>query len=299
MLLVRFSLSSFFISLVLFHQICPRRLKQDDPQVAHGLILRCFVNRWLGFSVSFPLHMVLAPGAIAVLSYVSFVSSGRCRANIDSNFPCPKATKITTSMSRPSTSAWRSRMRKEVVVGRGWLSSGSSKNSNAITLVNISRESCHQSYSAFADCICLSLKLAGWKAALDKKTQRLQTPPTKPQSFPAAILIQNPSQTNAFLVMRGGVSKSRARRSHLKLSRASQGKLLDAVAGHASMHFDNLLSGKLENMLTRQVQNFQEATERSRHWVQISHKVRRPCRAENGSSAPNLQPIHCLRRESG
>lgn len=42
-----------------------------NPQVAHGLILRCFVKRWLGFSVNFPLQMMLAPGAIAVLRYVS------------------------------------------------------------------------------------------------------------------------------------------------------------------------------------------------------------------------------------
>lgn len=37
--------------------------------VAHGLILRCFVKRWLGLSVDFPLRMMLAPAAIAVLSY--------------------------------------------------------------------------------------------------------------------------------------------------------------------------------------------------------------------------------------
>ncbi|KAK5633443.1 hypothetical protein RRF57_009157 [Xylaria bambusicola] len=41
----------------------------DVLLVAHGLILRCFVKRWLGFSVDFPLQMILAPGAIAVLSY--------------------------------------------------------------------------------------------------------------------------------------------------------------------------------------------------------------------------------------
>ncbi|KAI0189231.1 putative phosphoglycerate mutase [Astrocystis sublimbata] len=37
--------------------------------VAHGLILRCFVKRWLNLSVDSPLQMMLAPGAIAVLSY--------------------------------------------------------------------------------------------------------------------------------------------------------------------------------------------------------------------------------------
>ncbi len=41
-----------------------------NAQVAHGLILRCFVKRWLGFSLDFPLQMMLAPGAIAVLRYV-------------------------------------------------------------------------------------------------------------------------------------------------------------------------------------------------------------------------------------
>lgn len=41
----------------------------DVLLVAHGLILRCFVKRWLGFSVSFSLPMMLAPGAVAILSY--------------------------------------------------------------------------------------------------------------------------------------------------------------------------------------------------------------------------------------
>ncbi|KAK3311731.1 uncharacterized protein B0T15DRAFT_522358 [Chaetomium strumarium] len=41
----------------------------DVLLVAYGLILRCFVKRWLGFSIDFPLQMILAPGAIAVLSY--------------------------------------------------------------------------------------------------------------------------------------------------------------------------------------------------------------------------------------
>ncbi|KAK3897891.1 histidine phosphatase superfamily [Staphylotrichum tortipilum] len=41
----------------------------DVLLVAHGLILRCFLKRWLDFSVDFPLQMMLAPGAIAVLSY--------------------------------------------------------------------------------------------------------------------------------------------------------------------------------------------------------------------------------------
>ncbi|KAL2843821.1 histidine phosphatase superfamily [Aspergillus pseudodeflectus] len=45
----------------------------DEPAdvllVAHGLIHRCFVKRWLGFSIDFDLQMMFAPGAIAVLSY--------------------------------------------------------------------------------------------------------------------------------------------------------------------------------------------------------------------------------------
>ncbi|KPM46541.1 hypothetical protein AK830_g61 [Neonectria ditissima] len=41
----------------------------DVLVVAHGHILRCFVKRWLGYSIDFPLLMILAPGAVAVLSY--------------------------------------------------------------------------------------------------------------------------------------------------------------------------------------------------------------------------------------
>ncbi|KAF2125638.1 putative phosphoglycerate mutase [Dothidotthia symphoricarpi CBS 119687] len=41
----------------------------DVLLVAHGLILRCFLKRWLGCSINDPLEMILAPGAIAVLSY--------------------------------------------------------------------------------------------------------------------------------------------------------------------------------------------------------------------------------------
>ncbi|KAI1839713.1 hypothetical protein JX266_014076 [Neoarthrinium moseri] len=41
----------------------------DVVLVAHGLILRCFVKRWLGYNVDSPFPMTLAPGAIAVLSY--------------------------------------------------------------------------------------------------------------------------------------------------------------------------------------------------------------------------------------
>lgn len=38
-------------------------------QIAHGLILRCFVKRWLGFPINFSLQMMMAPGGVAVLSY--------------------------------------------------------------------------------------------------------------------------------------------------------------------------------------------------------------------------------------
>ncbi|KAL2281227.1 hypothetical protein FJTKL_11674 [Diaporthe vaccinii] len=41
----------------------------DVLLVAHGLILRCFVKRWLGLEVDSNLQMMLPPGGIAVLSY--------------------------------------------------------------------------------------------------------------------------------------------------------------------------------------------------------------------------------------
>ncbi|EPE09487.1 phosphoglycerate mutase [Ophiostoma piceae UAMH 11346] len=41
----------------------------DVLLVAHGLILRCFVKRWLGFPVDFPLEMIFSPGGISVMSY--------------------------------------------------------------------------------------------------------------------------------------------------------------------------------------------------------------------------------------
>ncbi|KAF2849436.1 putative phosphoglycerate mutase [Plenodomus tracheiphilus IPT5] len=37
--------------------------------VAHGLILRCFVKRWLGWMIHSSLPMTLLPGSISVLSY--------------------------------------------------------------------------------------------------------------------------------------------------------------------------------------------------------------------------------------
>jgi len=41
----------------------------DVVLVAHGLILRCFVKRWLNYPLDFPLSMMMPPGAISVLSY--------------------------------------------------------------------------------------------------------------------------------------------------------------------------------------------------------------------------------------
>ncbi|KAL2166387.1 hypothetical protein VTG60DRAFT_2816 [Thermothelomyces hinnuleus] len=41
----------------------------DVLLVAHGLVLRCFFKRWLGFSVDHPLRLIMDPGAITVLSY--------------------------------------------------------------------------------------------------------------------------------------------------------------------------------------------------------------------------------------
>ena len=93
--------------------------KARDSQVAHGLVLRCFVKRWLRFSVDFPLQMMLAPGAIAVLRDVSFGSyitlfmqmvkktrptkpSQAIALTLKS--PLLKATRTTTSTSLHSTS---------------------------------------------------------------------------------------------------------------------------------------------------------------------------------------------------
>ncbi|KAL4935988.1 hypothetical protein BDV06DRAFT_233805 [Aspergillus oleicola] len=48
-------------------------IKENEPAdvliVAHGLINRCFVKRWLNKPIDFDLQMKFAPGAIAVLSY--------------------------------------------------------------------------------------------------------------------------------------------------------------------------------------------------------------------------------------
>ncbi|KAK4451187.1 phosphoglycerate mutase [Podospora aff. communis PSN243] len=41
----------------------------DVLVVAHGVILRAFVMRWLGYPLEMPLNMMLAPGAVGVLSY--------------------------------------------------------------------------------------------------------------------------------------------------------------------------------------------------------------------------------------
>ncbi|KAK3367608.1 putative phosphoglycerate mutase [Podospora didyma] len=41
----------------------------DVVLVAHGLILRAFVKRWLGYPLDMPLPMMLPPGGIGILSY--------------------------------------------------------------------------------------------------------------------------------------------------------------------------------------------------------------------------------------
>ncbi|KAM7197947.1 Histidine phosphatase superfamily [Naviculisporaceae sp. PSN 640] len=41
----------------------------DVLLVAHGLILRVFVKRWLKYPVDFPLSMMMAPGAVGILTY--------------------------------------------------------------------------------------------------------------------------------------------------------------------------------------------------------------------------------------
>lgn len=42
-------------------------------EVAHGLILRAFVKRWLKYPLDNPLPMMLSPGAIGILRYVVLV----------------------------------------------------------------------------------------------------------------------------------------------------------------------------------------------------------------------------------
>jgi broad specificity phosphatase PhoE len=49
----------------------PSKLERetDAVQVAHGMSLRCFVKRWLGYPLDMPLALMLSPGAIGVLRY--------------------------------------------------------------------------------------------------------------------------------------------------------------------------------------------------------------------------------------
>jgi probable phosphoglycerate mutase len=42
----------------------------DVVVVAHGMSLRCFVKRWLGYPLDMPLALMLSPGAIGILRYV-------------------------------------------------------------------------------------------------------------------------------------------------------------------------------------------------------------------------------------
>jgi len=50
-------------------------------QVAHGLILRCFVKRWLKLPVDDPLPMMLSPGALVMLRYVLLLLLGLVRVH--------------------------------------------------------------------------------------------------------------------------------------------------------------------------------------------------------------------------
>jgi hypothetical protein len=45
-------------------------LSTNTKKVAHGMSLRCFVKRWLGYPLDMPLAMMLSPGAIGILRYV-------------------------------------------------------------------------------------------------------------------------------------------------------------------------------------------------------------------------------------
>jgi probable phosphoglycerate mutase len=43
----------------------------DVVLVAHGHVLRAFVKRWLGYPMEFPLSIMLEPGGIGILRWVS------------------------------------------------------------------------------------------------------------------------------------------------------------------------------------------------------------------------------------
>lgn len=53
----------------LLYLFSPRTAKEWILQVAHGLILRCFAKRWLGWMMHSPLPMTLLPGSVSVLRY--------------------------------------------------------------------------------------------------------------------------------------------------------------------------------------------------------------------------------------
>jgi broad specificity phosphatase PhoE len=54
----------------------------DVVVVAHGMSLRCFVKRWLGYPLDMPLALMLSPGAIGILRYVC-MQQCRSRGNAD------------------------------------------------------------------------------------------------------------------------------------------------------------------------------------------------------------------------
>lgn len=58
------------VVLVRFRLSPPVSAKLTRLQVAHGLILRAFVKRWLKYPLDNPLPMMLSPGAIGILRYL-------------------------------------------------------------------------------------------------------------------------------------------------------------------------------------------------------------------------------------
>ena len=60
------------LSSLLKYPLLPTEANNRELQVAHGLILRCFVKRWVGLEVNSSLELDLETGAMAVVRYASF-----------------------------------------------------------------------------------------------------------------------------------------------------------------------------------------------------------------------------------
>lgn len=60
--------SSFFSTSADLPSICHLISNPHNLQVAHGLILRCFLKRWLSLPLDTPVSLTMEPGAIAVLT---------------------------------------------------------------------------------------------------------------------------------------------------------------------------------------------------------------------------------------